>query len=238
MENAVIQRIKEIKKNEKLTNDSFSERTNIPVETVKSMFSKNTNPSLDTIQKIYSAFPHYSIEWIITGNGDKYAGSKNVLNSSMNYLLNLLIDTNNSYSTKSIASELDISVSELNKILSEKGVIRKEGNLWILCDNYLGNNYQKPTVYIDTKSNTITENMVWTLEGRAFIHSLFEEVENTNVSEKSNFNNNVTIVDTNFLVDRIEKLAIENYELKKEVEKLKIKPYKENNEVLTAAEPK
>jgi len=47
----------------------------------------------------------------------------------------------------------------------------------------------------------------------------------------------VKFVDTNFLLDRIEKLAIDNYELKKEVEKLKRKPYKNNDELLTAAEP-
>jgi len=47
----------------------------------------------------------------------------------------------------------------------------------------------------------------------------------------------VKFVDNNFLLERIEKLAIENYELKKENTQLKSKPYKENNGVLTAAEP-
>lgn len=35
-------------------------------------FQKKTNPNIDTIQKIYSAFPHYSLEWIICGIGEMY----------------------------------------------------------------------------------------------------------------------------------------------------------------------
>ncbi len=72
METTVIERIAKVKKNDKLTNEKFSNRCNIPLETIKSMFSKKTNPSLDTIQKIYSAFPHYSLEWLICGIGDMY----------------------------------------------------------------------------------------------------------------------------------------------------------------------
>lgn len=48
----------------------------------------------------------------------------------------------------------------------------------------------------------------------------------------------VVIVDNNFLLDRLEKLAIENHELRKEISVLKNKPYKADNEFLTAAEPK
>ena len=67
MENAVIKRIIEIKKKEKLTNESLSEKIGASVETIKSMFSKKTNPSVDTLCKIKSAFPHYTLDWIITG---------------------------------------------------------------------------------------------------------------------------------------------------------------------------
>lgn len=72
METNVNQRILKIKKNEKLTNETLSQRANVSVETIKSMFSKKTNPNIDTIQKIYSAFPHYSLEWIICGIGEMY----------------------------------------------------------------------------------------------------------------------------------------------------------------------
>ena len=53
METNVNQRILKIKKNEKLTNETLSQRANVSVETIKSMFSKKTNPNIDTIQKIY-----------------------------------------------------------------------------------------------------------------------------------------------------------------------------------------
>ena len=75
MEATVIERIIIIKKNEGLTNEKFSNRSNVSVETIKSMFSKKTNPNLDTVQKIYSAFPHYSLEWIICGIGEMFKTS-------------------------------------------------------------------------------------------------------------------------------------------------------------------
>ncbi len=75
MEITVNERIIRIKKNEGLTNEKMSNRTNVPIETLKSMFSKKTNPNLDTIQKIYRAFPHYSLEWIICGTGEMLKNS-------------------------------------------------------------------------------------------------------------------------------------------------------------------
>lgn len=56
----------------------------------------------------------------------------------------------------------------------------------------------------------------------------------------------VKIVDNSFLLDRYEKMVIENHELKKEIEQLKNKqrmsddklPYKENSIELKVAEPK
>lgn len=56
----------------------------------------------------------------------------------------------------------------------------------------------------------------------------------------------VKIVDNSFLLDRYEKMVIENHELKKEIDQLKNKqrmsddklPYKENSIELKAAEPK
>jgi transcriptional regulator with XRE-family HTH domain len=68
MKNGVIERIKEIKKIEKLTNETFAEKTLLSVDTIKSMFSKKTNPNVETLLKIKSAFPLYSLDWIITGN--------------------------------------------------------------------------------------------------------------------------------------------------------------------------
>ena len=69
MKDTVIQRIKELKKIENLTNETLSEKTGLSVETIKSMFSKKTNPSLETLIKINNAFPLYSTDWLISGKG-------------------------------------------------------------------------------------------------------------------------------------------------------------------------
>ncbi|MDR1652258.1 MAG: helix-turn-helix domain-containing protein [Prevotellaceae bacterium] len=67
-QNPINQRIKQIKTENRLTNKLFSERVGLSEDTIKSLFSKDTNPSTETLIKIYSAFPLYSLEWILTGN--------------------------------------------------------------------------------------------------------------------------------------------------------------------------
>ena len=69
MNATVIERIMEIKKKERFTNESLASASGLSVETIKSMFSKKTNPSIDTLLKISSAFPLYSLEWLLTGHG-------------------------------------------------------------------------------------------------------------------------------------------------------------------------
>lgn len=105
METTVVQRIAFIKKNEKLTNEAFALKTTVPVETIKSMFSKKTNPNLDTIQKIYSAFPHYSLEWIICGTGDIY---KKGMNENIKFVLPYVTGYWARHTWATIASELDV----------------------------------------------------------------------------------------------------------------------------------
>ena len=58
METNVNQRILKIKKNEKLTNETLSQRANVSVETIKSMFSKKTNPNIDTIARSVGRLTH------------------------------------------------------------------------------------------------------------------------------------------------------------------------------------
>lgn len=220
METTVIERIAKVKKNESLTNQKLSNKSNIPIETIKSMFSKKTNPSLDTIQKIYSAFPHYSLEWIICGVGDMYkketgeklieifAGKKlSIDDLRREYLrlfhlekhLNYLSDVGSTYSTNEIAAELDMTATDLNMQLAEKGIIHKESDKWLLCDEYLGYDYQKPCTYIN---DDITKDyMRWTVKGRYFIYSLFNnysiaaeptpEYGNTNAVDRELKNQNI-----------------------------------------------
>ena len=69
-QNPVIERIRQIKKSENLTNKTFSDRLNLSEETIKSMFSKKTSPNVETILKIKSAFPLYSLDWVLAGLGE------------------------------------------------------------------------------------------------------------------------------------------------------------------------
>jgi len=267
METTVIERISRIKKNEGLTNEKFSNQSNIPLETIKSMFSKKTNPNLDTIQKIYSAFPHYSLEWIICGIGDMYkkedgsqlveniAGKNlSIIDLRREYLdlikyrnfYNFLTKEGNTYSTTVIASELNMTAKKLNEKLEELEVIRKQDDRWILCDKYLGNDYQKAHQYIKNGEwNNVTDYMVWTANGRLFLHSILNEKFNDDMLKPGIVEvPEVKSVDTNFLLDRIEKLAVRNNELEKELEQLKnaskrivnSKPYPESDKQLMVAE--
>lgn len=70
MENKVLQRIRLIIKNENLSQKAFGEKADISENTLKSMFNKGTNPSLDVLIKLSHAFPHYSIRWLLIGEGD------------------------------------------------------------------------------------------------------------------------------------------------------------------------
>ena len=269
METTVIERIIVIKKNEGLTNEKMSNKTNVPLETIKSMFSKKTNPNLETIQKIYSAFPHYSLEWIICGIGEMYKindGSKNIeniagknlsvieLRREYMRLINIenffkyLTERGDTFSTSVLAAEFDMTAKNLNKKLEELGIIRKQDNRWILCDEYIGNNYQKAHTYIKNGDlDNVTDYMVWTAKGRLFLYTILgiKLTDNNNVLENDAVEKpDVKFVDNNFLLDRIEKLAARNNELEKELERIKnapkrivtTKPYPEGGEQLMVAE--
>lgn len=131
MQNPVIHRIKEIKKKESHTNESFSEATGISLETIKSMFSKKTNPSVDTLMKIKSAFPLYSLDWIITGNGlmQKTAQISSNATTSMG-----------DYNVVGVQGARDITMgpqnskNEIEKYLKENDCLKKE-NYKIRNDN-------------------------------------------------------------------------------------------------------
>lgn len=70
METGVKERINEIIKNEGLSGKAFSEKINVPRPTLVNMFAKDTKPSFDFIQKISVAFPTYSLDWLINGEGE------------------------------------------------------------------------------------------------------------------------------------------------------------------------
>lgn len=72
MENAVLQRIKELIRREGLSQKSFCEKAKISENTIKSMFNKGTSPSVDVLVKISDAFTNYSLDWIIKGEDYSY----------------------------------------------------------------------------------------------------------------------------------------------------------------------
>ncbi|NDW19484.1 helix-turn-helix transcriptional regulator [Dysgonomonas sp. 216] len=66
----IIERIREIIRNESISVETFSKETGISRYTLDSMFKKGTNPSFENLTKIISAFTRYSLEWLITGKGE------------------------------------------------------------------------------------------------------------------------------------------------------------------------
>jgi transcriptional regulator with XRE-family HTH domain len=129
MKNVVIERIKKIKKTERLTNETFAEKTLLSVETIKSMFSKKTNPNVETLSKIKSAFPLYSLDWIITGNGCVNVSDISVSDTNdYKEKYYALLEENKVLSQKHTqALEKVITLHEMIEDLSEElGEIKKE----------------------------------------------------------------------------------------------------------------
>lgn len=65
----VIERIREVIRNEKLSVEAFAKQTGISKYTLDSMFKKGTNPSFDNLNKIIGTYAQYSLDWLMTGRG-------------------------------------------------------------------------------------------------------------------------------------------------------------------------
>lgn len=74
---SVNERIRLMYKSLGLTLRSFSIILNISEGTFKSMFTRDTNPSFDMMQKIADAYPLFSMDWLLTGEGDMYKPGHN-----------------------------------------------------------------------------------------------------------------------------------------------------------------
>lgn len=80
------------------------------------------------------------------------------------------------YNINLIAKELGMSATTLNKKLSEKGIIYRQGGMWLLSHKYQNKGYTKTRTYTFTRSDGSTGTAmqtVYTERGRAFIHNLF-----------------------------------------------------------------
>jgi len=70
---SIIERIKEIIRNESISVEAFSKETGISRYTLDSMFKKGTNPSFENLSKIISVYTQYSLEWLMKGKGEMFA---------------------------------------------------------------------------------------------------------------------------------------------------------------------
>jgi len=70
METTINERLRILYKKEHLTLKLFGEKIGVAQGTLNNMFSRGTNPSFDILYKIAVAFPNYSLNWLVSGNGD------------------------------------------------------------------------------------------------------------------------------------------------------------------------
>ena len=83
MENTVNNRIRRIIKAENMTQEIFCTTIGIPLSTLKTSFQRDSNPNFELIHGIAESFPDYSMDWLLTGQGEMYkteynAGRDNV----------------------------------------------------------------------------------------------------------------------------------------------------------------
>ncbi|MDR2148530.1 MAG: XRE family transcriptional regulator [Tannerella sp.] len=77
MDNTLINRIRHIIKSEKLSVDRFAERIDYNANTIKTLFGRGSNPSIELIQKISKEFPQYSLEWLVSNEGEMLKPNEN-----------------------------------------------------------------------------------------------------------------------------------------------------------------
>lgn len=86
-----------------------------------------------------------------------------------------ILSSPNALAISQIAADYGMTGAELNKVLHEKGVIKKIGGQWLLCKKYLGKGYtQSKTFSIQTILGTDKTVIAtyWTQKGRLKIHEI------------------------------------------------------------------
>lgn len=87
-----------------------------------------------------------------------------------------VLQSQSTYNTNQIAKELGMAAITLNKKLQEMKVQYKQNGCWLLYHKHQNKGYTKTKTHTYTDSNGQTQTsmqMVWTEEGRRFIHHLF-----------------------------------------------------------------
>lgn len=70
-------RIAQIMKSEKMTQQDFAAALDISPSTLSSIFNDRTQPSLTIVYKIHDRFPAINLMWLLYGQGDMYSNSEN-----------------------------------------------------------------------------------------------------------------------------------------------------------------
>lgn len=92
--------------------------------------------------------------------------------------VDIVLQSVNTYTTTQIAKELGMDAIKLHKQLTEKKVMFKQSDMWMLTAKHQNKGYTKTRTQQFTRSdgsigtNTYT---VWTERGRAFLHTLLND---------------------------------------------------------------
>lgn len=89
-----------------------------------------------------------------------------------------VLETKNTFNITEIAQELGLTSIKLNKILQEKGVQHKVGNMWCLTKDYLDKGYADVSTYLIISPNgneTTRHHLKRTEKGRELIHNLIKD---------------------------------------------------------------
>lgn len=92
--------------------------------------------------------------------------------------VDIVLQSVNTYTTTQIAKELGMDAVKLHKQLTEKKVMFKQSDMWMLTTKHQNKGYTKTRTQQFTRSDgSIGTNIytVWTERGRAFLHTLLND---------------------------------------------------------------
>lgn len=72
METTVLERIRHIISDMKISDKKFAEQIGMPQTSLSSLFSRGNEPNVAVVQGILNTFPTVSVNWLLFGVGDKY----------------------------------------------------------------------------------------------------------------------------------------------------------------------
>ena len=123
------QRIKELIKQEDLTQDAFSLKTGVTRQTINNAVNGKNEPSGEVLSKILIAFPNLNARWLITGEGfiyDKAIPPGSIIKNDKILYAN---EPQENYQTKLLALKKE------NARLTEENKKFKEDTLKLWDDN-------------------------------------------------------------------------------------------------------